>query len=357
MRITAALTIVLLSTGTLLADNYKQITTLRDRAKAAIADGSVVAERDIAPMVNMLRKSHDDDDQRHLIDAIIDLGRADGTSPAAVKRYVIDNMTPILIDIASNTKNSTFLRGDAIHGMRDMGASREALQTVATMALADKDDYVKSRGEIIENYIRSMPAGSTMKSIKAVDPAKEREALAFLKDRDIGASTEQLGISSHESKADEVRALIAAGVDPNADDGNDTPPLVAAVDACSSDGESDAIVETVDALVKGGADVKHRDENKNTVMINAAQYCGAKVIDRLVAAGAEVNVVNGSGITPLQLALLTSHYDAAEALVAHGAKLTKDQAAVINNSVSDPRAKAIAKKATGVADAPAKKKK
>ena len=156
MRMTAALTIVLLCTGSLLADNYKQITTLRDRAKAAIADGSVDAERDIAPMVNMLRKSHDDDDQRHLVDAIVDLGRADGSSPAAVKRYVIDNMTPILLDLASNTKNSTFLRGDAIHGLRDMGASREALQTVATMALADKDDYVKSRGEIVENYIRSV---------------------------------------------------------------------------------------------------------------------------------------------------------------------------------------------------------
>lgn len=351
MRLTramaAAITLLVLSTpATLLADSYKQISAMRDRAKAAIADGTVDAERDLAPMVNMLRKSHDDDDQRHLLDAIIDLGRADGSSPAAVKRYVIDNMTPILIDLASNTKNSTFLRGDAIMGLRNMGASREALQTVTTMALADKDDYVKSRGEIIENYIRSMPSGSTMKAMKSVDANKEREALAFLQSHDIGASAEQLSRSAMEGKVDEVRALLAAGVDANAVSNDDTP-LLSAIQACGrDDANEDAVVATVNELVKGGADVKHRDDNKNTILIQAAQYCGAKVIAALAAAGADVNAANGGGITPLQIALLSSRYEAAEALVAKGAKLTKAQASIITNSVKDARALAIAKKAS-----------
>jgi hypothetical protein len=352
MRITAVSTLVLFFTISLFADSYARIRELRDSAKEAIASGSVNAERDIAPLITMLRNSHDDDDQRHLVDALVDMGRHDGGSPAAIKRYIIDNMTPILLALASNTKNSNFLRGDAILGLRNMGASREALQTVTEMALKDSDSYVKSRGEILENYIRSMPAGSTMKAVNPVDPNKEREALEFLKSREIGASSEQMIRSAMESKADEVSALLAAGVDVNAAE-DDTTPLLSAIHGCN-EGDEDAVVATLDVLLKAGADVKKLDDNKNTIMIHAAQSCGGKVIERLAAAGADVNKLNGSGVTPLMIALLSAKYDAAEALVAKGARLTKDQASVITNSVKDPHVKPIVAKATA---APAVKKK
>ena len=66
----------------------------------------------------------------------------------------------------------------------------------------------------------------------------------------------------------------------------------------------------------------------------------------LVAAGAKVDQKNGSGVAPLPMALIMSNFDAAEALVAKGAKLAKSDATMVSG-VTDPRGKAIIKKAMG----------
>lgn len=337
------------------ADNYRKLHAMLDDARAAISDGSVDPARDIGPLIDELRRSRDKDDQSHLVDWLVDLGRADGSSPAAVKHYLNEQLTPILLAIASNQANSNFLRGDAILGLRNLGASRDALEQVAKMALADQDSYVQSRGETLENYIKSIPAQPKAASIRPTDPAAEREAIEFLSARRLGVSSDQLVRSSLEAKPDEVKALLAAGVPADGDDPEATP-LNRAFLACASGQDEDDIVAVVDLLVKAGADVKRKDEMQNTPMMFAAQYCGAKVVNRLAAAGAPINPVNGTGTTPLMIALLTGHLDGAEALVANGAKLSAQQATIMDASLSDAKAKAIAKKAKGSAPAPAKKK-
>jgi ankyrin repeat protein len=349
---TAVAVVLVLVTTSLFGDDYKKISQLRDHAKEAIEAGTADAARDIGPLIDMLRRSKDDDDQKHLVDAIIDLGRADGSSPAAVKKYVIDEMSPLLLTIAANRSNSTFLRGDAILGLRNLGASRETLEQVTAMALKDSDDYVKSRGEILQNYIASMPAAAPMTKIAPKDAQSEKDALEYLRIREIGASVDSLHRAAFEANYEDVKALLNAGVAVDGDGGNDTP-LLAAMTACSKEGETDLIVDVVDLLVSRGADVKRKDDNKNTPLITAAQYCGAKVVNRLVAAGADINAVNGSTMTPLTIALVMGRFDAADALVAKGARLTAGQVEMINASVSDPRGKAIAAKA---AKPPAKKK-
>lgn len=357
MRTAMALVLALI-TIPLFGDDYKKISQLRDHAKEAIESGDVDAARDIGPLIEMLRKSKDDDDQRHLVDGIIDLGRADGNSPAAVKTYVIDQMTPILLTLAENRSNSTFLRGDAITGLRNLGASREALEKVTAMALKDSDEYVKSRGEILQNYITSMPAAAPATRIKPKDAQSEKDALEYLRIRDIGVSVDSLHRAAFEANYEDVKQLLNAGVAVDGDGGNDTP-LLAAMTACSNEGETDLIVNVVDLLVTRGADVKRKDDNANTPLITAAQYCGAKVVNRLAAAGADINALNGSSMTPLTIALVMGRWDAAEALVAKGAKLTAEQTTMINASVKDPRGKAIAAKASGAkapVKAPVKKK-
>jgi hypothetical protein len=344
--------LVLLLLASTVAASDAEVRAKIGRAKAAIDSGSVDLERDIRPAIDMLRKSKDDDDQRRLVDDIVDLGRHDGSSPAAVKKYIKDEMTPILLGLAANKSNSTFLRGDSIHGLRDMGASRAALEEVTRMALADADGYVHSRGEILENYIKSMPAGAHEDAARPVDAAQERDAIAFLKSRRLGVSADQLERSAMEAKPEEVKALLAAGVAVDGE-GDDTP-LIAAMRACSG-GETAELVETVELLLAAGADVKRLDDNKNTPLISAAQYCGEKVVSRLVAAGADVNIVNGSGMTPLMIAVFNSRFEAADALVAKGARLTKEQADIAAQ-MPDPRAKAIAQKASAPKKSTAKKK-
>ena len=339
---------VALLTLSAFADQYKKISQLRDHAKEAIESGDADGPRDIGPLIDMLRTSTDTEDQQHLIDAIVDLGRADGTSPAAVKQYVVEQMTPILLSIASKRSNTQFLRGDAILGLRNMGASRQALEEVTAMALKDPDEYVKSRGEILQNYIASMPAGSPVSAIKPKSAEGEKDALEYLRMRNIDVSPDSLHRAAFEANYEDVKQLLKAGVPVDGVGANDTP-LLAAMTGCTREGETDLVVDVVDLLVTKGADIKRKDDNANTPLITAAQYCGARVVNRLVAAGADVNAVNGSSMTPLMIALVMGRFDAADALVAKGAKLNAQQAEIMTNSVSDPRGKAIVAKAKGSA--------
>jgi len=340
MRAVSILGLLILLAHAALADQYPKISKLRDHAKEEIESGNVDAARDIGPLIDMLRASKDDDDQRHLVDAIIDLGRADGTSPAAVKEYVIGQMTPVLLSLASNRSNSTFLRGDAVTGLREMGAPREALDQVTAMALKDSDEYVKSRGEILQNYMASMKTDSPAATLKPKSAEAEKDALEYLRMRNIDVSADSLHRAAFESNYEDVKQLLKAGVPVDGVGGNDTP-LLAAMTGCTREGETDLVVNVVDLLVTKGADVKRKDDNANTPLITAAQYCGPRVVNRLVAGGADVNAMNGSSMTPLMIALVMGRFDAADALVAKGASLTAEQAEIMKNSVTDERGKAI----------------
>ena len=61
------------------------------------------------------------------------------------------------------------------------------------------------------------------------------------------------------------------------------------------------------------------------------------MVAKLIAAGAEVKVANRVGMTPLSMALLMHRPDAAEALVASGARLNASQVQMLSASVTDPR--------------------
>jgi ankyrin repeat protein len=82
-------------------------------------------------------------------------------------------------------------------------------------------------------------------------------------------------------------------------------------------------------------------------LMSAAQMCGPRIVTALVAAGADIKLSNGSGMTPLSMALLMRHPDSAEVLVNKGARLTASQVQMLNASVTDPRVKAIIQRAAG----------
>jgi hypothetical protein len=317
---------------------------IEDQVKQAIASGHVVPERDLAPLIQAARNAQDKDEQQDLIEAIGDFGAADGDSPVAVKKYLLEKSMPFLIEVAGKRGSDVFLRWEAMAALRSMNAPRSVLMQLADMCDKDPDDFIKSRGEILRNYAKSLPETSETKSIKPTNAAHEQEGIAFLKSRNLGVSLEQLRQSALAGKADEVAALLKAGVDPNGGPASDSP-LNRALQGCSSpNGNEQGIVDAVNALIAGGADVKAKDENDNTPILHAGQYCGAKVTDALIAAGADVNASNKTGMNALLMALILSHFDTADALVAKGARLTGQQAQIAA-SVQDPRGKKIIQKA------------
>ncbi len=90
-----------------------------------------------------------------------------------------------------------------------------------------------------------------------------------------------------------------------------------------------------------------KDDNGNNILISAAQMCGPKIVTALIAAGADLKVVNGSGMTPLTIALIMRHPDSAEVLVNKGARLTAAQVQMLSASATDPRSKAVIQRAAG----------
>jgi ankyrin repeat protein len=75
--------------------------------------------------------------------------------------------------------------------------------------------------------------------------------------------------------------------------------------------------------------------------------CGPRTVGSLIVSGADFKATNKSGMTPLAMALLMHHPDAAEVLVSKGARLTATQVQMLNASVTDPKSKAIIQRAAG----------
>ena len=316
------------------------------RAERAVAAGTVDPARDIAPLLDALKRSRDTDEKRELVGAISDLGESDGASPNSVKQYLVENAPPVLLEVARTGANP-FLQGDAIFALRGMNVPRSVLEQAATIAEADPDSYVQSRGEILRNYMRSLPAEEAKGATVAVDSGQRQKAVAYLDKRSIMVSTEALRDAAMRADADAVKALLDAGVAPDTGttDGTQTPLYFATAIACHSQGaETDWLVETVRLLLAAGADIGRMDDNRNTALIHAAHYCGPRVINLLVDKGAKINQRNGSGVLPVCMALIMNNFDAAEALIARGARIGKEDAPMVSG-VTDPRGKALVQKA------------
>lgn len=315
------------------------------RARAAMESGSVDANRDLAPLVAALRSTRDVDEQRDLIEAISDLGSATGSSPLSARAYLLESSTPVLLEIA-RTGSTPFVKGDALLALRDMGASRAVLEKAAAIAEADANDYVRSRGEILRGFIAKMPAQGAP-AARQTDPEREKAGIASLRQRGLGVSADQLARSAQEGDVAAVKALLDAGVDPNAGPFDALPLYRATFSGCGAHGgETDALVETVTALLEGGAGVTARGDNGATVLFAAAQMCGPRTVGALVDAGAELDARSTTGLSALGIALLMQKIESAEVLVARGARLTPQEAEMVSGSAGDPRAQAVIRKAS-----------
>ena len=147
--------------------------------------------------------------------------------------------------------------------------------------------------------------------------------------------------------ADSVRALIALGVDPNAKTSLPQSPLELAATSCSNPRvEPEASASIVDALVAAGADPNAPGiEGLGPLMI-ASQQCGSLVVHHLLAAGARLDSRTPQGFTPLSMALITKHYDAAAELIAAGARITPDAATKLTQGNPDQKLKDLVAQGT-----------
>ena len=319
-----------------------------EKAERAIAAGRVVPSRDVRPVLEALRRSRDVEERRQLVDAIADLGETDGDAPNAVKSYLVEEAPPVLLEVAKNG-NDPFLQGDAISALRGMAVPRAVLEEAAAIAEADPNDFVKSRGEILRNWIKSLPAEDESATQRPVATESAKAALAYLDKLGVGVSTQALRDAARDANAEIVKALLDAGVAPDTGVKNldDTPLYLATRIGCSNqDGETDWLVDTVRHLLTAGADVTIEDDNHNTALLFAAEECGPRILTLLLDGGAKPTARNGSGLTPLGFAFMGNHLDNAEVLIAKGARLTAEERNMVKSFATSPRARALLDKAS-----------
>jgi ankyrin repeat protein len=104
----------------------------------------------------------------------------------------------------------------------------------------------------------------------------------------------------------------------------------------------------IEVLLAHGAKVNDPHDTELSALMVAAQHCPAPVVHRLVTAGADLKFHTSLGISPLSMAFITENYDAAEALIDAGARLSPEAAAkLLESKKDDARRAALVKRARG----------
>ena len=193
----------------------------------------------------------------------------------------------------------------------------------------------------------TMLAGSAWAQINPqLKPMTKAEAQEYIKDNDIYPVAGNLAGAIMNGRVDDVRAMLAIGVDPNEKTALPQSPIKLAAMSCSGRRVSvEDIVTMIRVLAQGGATVNPANADASP-MITAAQQCPAPVIKALLEVGGDKAARTTQGFTPLSMAFIVRNYDAAKELMAAGATLSKDAANKLTSKDVDAEAKALIKQAT-----------
>ena len=330
------------------ADARPSVESLVKRAETVMADGSVVPERDLAPLLERIAGTVDERQQSSLLGAIGRLGRADTPYPAAAKAYLRREAPAVLLAVA-RSKAPSGVRAEAILLLRTLDADDAALDQAIAIAAAAPERDVQFHGRLLADWQRTRGPGAPPGSPAGADAAaREQAALEYLRSRGEPVSAYSLGRAAADARPDVVAALLDAGVPVDAPQVAGATPLAeASGSGCVQDrGSLEDRLATIDLLIARGADPRQRDNGGSTLLVGAVN-CPLAVSERLVAAGTDPTLAGDTGFSPLQFALARNRWDIAEFLIGRGARLS---AAAIDEIFferpTDPKKAALLRQAT-----------
>jgi hypothetical protein len=124
-----------------------------------------------------------------------------------------------------------------------------------------------------------------------------------------------------DGNLDAVRLFLQAGMSPNAHEKNDPHPMLQAAQLCGNPAEGKPRSEILEALVAAGGDVKAKDGNSSTPLLWAAQTgCTPSAVRALLKAGADPSARAKGGATPLMFADIFQRKEIGDMLRAAGGK-------------------------------------
>lgn len=194
----------------------------------------------------------------------------------------------------------------------------------------------------------ALPALAAEPAPKLDVPKMSREeALAYVAEADLALTGSNLVGPIMNGDAETVEALLSAGVDVNDLSALPKPAMRIAMQPCAAKQlTTEQILITMEVLLAHGAKINEPPGAVLTPLVTAAQWCPAPVLRRLVEAGAEIDYKTNLGHSALSMAFLMRNYDAAEALIDAGAKLSSEAAAkLLEGKEDDARRVELLKKA------------
>lgn len=130
-----------------------------------------------------------------------------------------------------------------------------------------------------------------------------------------------LHYAASKYREDCLRILIESGADPNKQDVDRQTPLYHAIAASVRSQEEENVRKTVLLLISGGANVNIPDKSGITPLHIAAELANAQICIRhlIQEGGAQVNATDQHGATPLHYAAYHHRWNVVEALLSYGA--------------------------------------
>ena len=194
--------------------------------------------------------------------------------------------------------------------------------------------------------VGAMAAGAQAQANPQTAPMSKAEAEEYIKENDIYPVAGNLAGVIMNGRVDDLRALLAVGVNPNEKTSLPQSPIKLAAMACAGGRVPvEDIVAMIQVLARGGATVNPANPDASP-MITAAQQCPARVIKALLDVGGDKAARTTQGYTPLSMAFILRNYDAAKALMAAGATISKEAANKLTGPDTDAQAKALIQQAT-----------
>ncbi len=124
-----------------------------------------------------------------------------------------------------------------------------------------------------------------------------------------------------DGNLDAVRLFLQIGMSPNAHAKGEGHPILLAAQLCSNQPGSKPRSQVLEALVTAGGDVKAKDGNGSTPLLWAVQTgCSPSAVKALLKAGADPNAKAAGGATPLMFAKIFGHTELEDILREAGAK-------------------------------------
>ena len=192
----------------------------------------------------------------------------------------------------------------------------------------------------------AMASGAQAQSSPPPPPMSKAEAEEYIKENNIYPVAGNLAGVIMNGRVDDLRAMLAVGVNPNEKTSLPQSPIKLAAMSCAGGRVPvEDIVTMIHVLARGGATVNPANPDASP-MITAAQQCPAPVIKALLDVGGDKAARTTQGYTPLSMAFIVRNYDAAKALMAAGATLSKEAANKLSDPDTDAQAKALIKQAT-----------